>query len=63
MKHEYYIIAFKNEKTGESKEYYLYLSPEDIEEKARELRSKFFDEEEYISIHIYKLEKHIYAGE
>ena len=63
MKYEYYIISFKNERTGEFKEYYQFISPEDIEEKAKELRNKFFKEDDIIKIHIYKLEKTIYDGE
>lgn len=54
MNYEYYIISFQNLKTGEIKEYYQFISPEDIEEKAIELRNKFYGENENIKIHIYK---------
>lgn len=63
MKYEYYIISFQNLNTGELKEYYQFISPEDIEEKARELRNKFFDKDTPIHIHIYKRIKMIYDGE
>lgn len=59
MSYEYYIISFKNDKTGEFKEYYQFISPEDIEEKAKYLRNEFFGEDENITIYIYKLEKTI----
>lgn len=59
MKYEYYIISFQNVQTGEFKEYYQFISPEDIEEKARNLRDKFFDKNATINIHIYKLIKTI----
>ena len=60
---EYYIISFRNVETGEFKEYYQFISPEDIEEKARSLRDKFFGKDKVIDIHIYKLTKTIYYGE
>lgn len=60
---QYFIINFRNMKTGEFKEYYQYISPEDIEKKARDLRDKFFNKDDIINIHIYKLIKTIYDGE
>lgn len=60
---QYFIISFKNMKTGEFKEYYQFISPEDIEKKARDLRDKFFDKDDIITIHIYKEIKTIYDGE
>lgn len=60
---QYFIISFQNMKTGEFKEYYQYISPEDIEKKARDLRDKFFDKDDIINIHIYKKIKTIYDGE
>lgn len=63
MKYEYYIISFQNMKTGELKEYYQFISPEDIEEKARDLRDKFFNKDDVIDIYIYKLAKVICQGE
>lgn len=63
MKYEYYIISFRNERTGEFKEYYQFISPEDIEEKAKELKNKFFNKDDIITIHIYKQIKTIYDGE
>lgn len=61
--YEYYIISFQNMKTGELKEYYQFTSPEDIEEKARDLRNRFFDKDDVIIIHIYREVKTIYDGE
>ena len=63
MEYNYYIIIFRNAETWEFKEYYQFISPEDIEEKARSLRAKFFGKDEVIDIHIYKLEKTIYQKE
>lgn len=63
MNYEYYIISFQNMKTGEFKEYYQFISSEDIEEKARDLRNKFFDKNDVVNIHIYKLAKTICHGE
>lgn len=60
---QYFIISFQNIETGEFKEYYQFISPEDIEEKARDLRDKFFDKDDIINIHIYKQIKTIYDGE
>ena len=60
---QYFIISFRNMKTGEFKEYHQYISPEDIEKKARDLRDKFFDKDDIINIHIYKEIKTIYDGE
>ena len=59
MNYNYYIISFQNMKTWEFKEYYQFISSEDIEEKARDLRDKFFTKDDIINIHIYKLEKTI----
>lgn len=61
MRYENYIVSFENVRTGEFKEYYLFISPKDVEEKAEELRNKFFNKEDIIKIHIYKKEKTIYA--
>ena len=63
MKYEYYVIAFKNNRTGEIKEYYQFTSPEDIEDKAKDLKKRFFDIDEPITILIYKQIKAIYDEE
>lgn len=61
--YEHYIISFENVRTGEFKEYYLFVSPEDIEERAKELRNKFFKEEDIIKIHVYKRVDTYYADD
>lgn len=53
--YKYYLISFKNMNTGELKEYYQFISSEDIEERARELRNKFFSKNDVIMIYIYQL--------
>lgn len=63
MRREYFIISFRNEDTGEFKEYYQIISPENVEEKARKLREESFDKDAPITIHIYKHFKTIYDGE
>ena len=66
MTNEYYIISFRNERTGEFKEYYQCISteaPEDIETKARKMRDVWFSKDVPITIRIYKAFKTIYDGE
>ena len=57
--YNYYIISFRNMLTGDLKEYYQLTPAEEIEEKAKNLRGKFFSKDDLIEINIYKLVKTI----
>lgn len=57
--YENYVISFLNRETNEIREYYVYYCREELEDKARELRNKFYDKDDIIDIQIYKFVKQI----
>ena len=57
--YENYVISFLNRETNEIREYYVYYCREELEDKARELRNKFYDKDDIIDIQIYKFIKQI----
>lgn len=62
-KYEYYIIVFHNIKTGEFKEYYQFLPNYEIEQKAKELKQKFYNNSNDIELILYKQVKRIEVEE
>ena len=60
---KYYIISFRNEKTGETKEYYKCSADGNIKEIAIKLVDEFKLDKEMTRIFIYELKEIIYNGE
>ena len=59
----HYVICFVNRKNGESKEYYFSCNSDELYKRAKELRKRFFEDDEIIDMHIYKRQKIMFNGE